>query len=265
MDTLEKIDENKTKNSKGEKFGSVHSRIINNNNNNLDKKSKTLLDNNRKETISTQSSVETQNKAGVTHPLPPPGLPAEVDYSKDSNLSKIRKMEEKSKKGTEKMNGSKNGANNFHPAEEIDTYLHNIYYDIRSPVAYSSYSKLYPHIKREGKYHITRKYLKKWLSKQETYTTFHSGQRTFRRPKVLAFTRNCQWDSDTANMVKYKSDNNEYAYFVVFIEIFTRYLYTAPLKTLRGEEMVVVFQRIIREIDEKPQILRTDQGSEYKN
>ena len=66
-------------------------------------------------------------------------------------------------------------------------------------------------------------------------------------------------------MVKYKSENNEYAYFVVFIDIFTQYLYTAPLKTLKVDEMVVVFQRIIREIDEKPKILRTDQGSEYKN
>ena len=66
-------------------------------------------------------------------------------------------------------------------------------------------------------------------------------------------------------MVKYKSDNNDYAYFVVFIDIFTRYLYTAPLKSLRAEEMVLVFQNLIREIDEKPKILRTDQGSEYKN
>ena len=66
-------------------------------------------------------------------------------------------------------------------------------------------------------------------------------------------------------MVKFKSENNDYAYFVVFIDIFTRYLYTAPLKTLRGDEMVNVFQRIIRETDEKPEILRTDQGSEYKN
>ena len=105
--------------------------------------------------------------------------------------------------------------------------------------------------------------MKKGLSKQETFTTFRPAQRTFRRPKVLAFTPNYQWDSDTANMVKYKSDN-EYAYFVVFIDIFTRYLYTSPLKTLRGQEMVVVFQRLIRKIGEKPQILITDQGSEYK-
>ena len=97
-------------------------------------------------------------------------------------------MEEKSKKEKGEMKGSKCGAKNFNPAEEIDTYLHNIYYDTRSPVAYSSYSKL--HIKREGKYHITPKYLKKWLSLQETYTTFRSARRTFQRPKVLAFTRN---------------------------------------------------------------------------
>ena len=66
-------------------------------------------------------------------------------------------------------------------------------------------------------------------------------------------------------MVKYKKENNDCAYFVVFIDIFTRYLYTAPLKSLRVEEMVNIFQRLIRKIDEKPQILRTDQGSEYKN
>ena len=35
----------------------------------------------------------------------------------------------------------------------------NIYYDIRSPVAYSGYSKLYPYIKIEEKYHVTPKYL----------------------------------------------------------------------------------------------------------
>ena len=71
------------------------------------------------------------------------------------------------------MNGSRNGTKNFNAAEEIDSYLHDLYYIIKSPVAYSSYSKLYPHIKKEAKYHVTPKYLKNWLSKQESYTTFH--------------------------------------------------------------------------------------------
>ena len=128
------------------------------------------------------------------------------------------------------MNGSRNGTKNFNQVE-IESYLHNLYYNIKSPVAHSSYSKLYPHIKKEAKYHITPRYLKKWLSKQESYTNFCPARRTFRRPKVLAFSKNYQWDSDTANMVKYKSENNDYAYFVVFIDIYTRYLYRAPLKS----------------------------------
>ena len=163
------------------------------------------------------------------------------------------------------MNGSRSGTKNFKYGEEIDTYLQDIYYDTKSPVAYSSYSKLYPYIKKEARYHVTPKYLKNWLSKQESYTTFHPARRSFRRPKVLAFRQNYQWDSDTANMVKYKKENEDYSYFVVFIDIFTRYLYTAPLKTLTGQEMSEIFDRLIKENNERPQILRSDQGSEYKN
>ena len=81
-----------------------------------------------------------------------------------------------------------------------------------------------------------------------------SARKTFHRPKVLAFAPNYQWDSDTANMVKYKKEN-----------IFTRYLYTAPLRSLKVEEMVDIFERLINWIGEKPKILRTDQEREYKN
>ena len=51
----------------------------------------------------------------------------------------------------------------------------------------------------------------------------------------------------------------------MFIDIFTRYLFTYPLKTLTGVEMVGVMQEIIGKQETKPKILRTDQGSEYKN
>ena len=85
-------------NSKREKFESVHSRILNNNN--LDKKSDKFLDSKGKESVSTEFSEKTQKKAEVPHPLPPPGLPAAVEYSKDNYLSKIRKNERKIQKGS---------------------------------------------------------------------------------------------------------------------------------------------------------------------
>ena len=85
-------------NCKREKFESVHSRILNNNN--LDKKSDKLLDSKGKESVSTEFSEKTQNKAELRHPLPPPGLPGVVEYSKDNYLSKIRKNERKIQKGS---------------------------------------------------------------------------------------------------------------------------------------------------------------------
>ena len=99
------------------------------------------------------------------------------------------------KNGTKKM---------FKYGEEIDRFFAKIYNDTRSLVAYSSFSKLYRYIKRKAMYYVLPKYLKKWLSKQESYTSFHLDQRTFRRPKVLAFAFNYQWNSDTVNRMKYK-------------------------------------------------------------
>ena len=100
---------------------------------------------------------------------------------------------------------------------------------------------------------------------QESYTSHHPVVRNFRHPRVLAFSLNYQWDSDTANMVKYKDLNDGYSYFAVFIDIFSRFLYTYPLKTLSGSEMTKIFERLINDKGVKPKKLRTDQGSEYKN
>ena len=66
-------------------------------------------------------------------------------------------------------------------------------------------------------------------------------------------------------MVKYRKSNDNYAYFVVFIDIFTRYLYTRPMYTLTGKEMKQVMSNIFEESGVKPQKIRSDQGSEYKN
>ena len=65
-------------------------------------------------------------------------------------------------------------------------------------------------------------------------------------------------------MVKYRKSNN-YAYFVIFIDIFTRYLFTRPLYTLTGKEMKQAMSNIFEESGVKPQKIRSDQGSEYKN
>ena len=177
-------------------------------------------------------------------------------------------MDSREEKGVEEKEenpvGYKNGKENSKNGD-VNSYLHNLYYNLTSPVSFSGFYKIHYKIKRDGLFKVTPKYLKKWLSMQESYASHHPVIRDFKRPRVLAFSLNYQWDSDTANMVKYKDYNDRYSYFAVFIDIFSRFLYSFPLKTLSGYEMTKNFQRLIDEKGVKPKKLRSDQGSEYKN
>ena len=177
-------------------------------------------------------------------------------------LEKAGEYTEKGKKLTDQT-GSNSG---IKISDEEEKYLKDIYYNTKSPVAFSGFQKINKFIKKnKEKESITPKKLRIWLSKQEAYTSFFPSKRRFKRPRVIAFYKNYQWDTDTANMTKYKDYNEGYGYFVVFIDIFTRYLYTAPLKTLTGQEMVFVINDLFVNVNEKPEILRSVRGSEYLN
>ena len=43
-------------------------------------------------------------------------------------------------------------------------------------------------------------------------------------------------------MIKYKKQNDGYGYFAIFIDIFTRFLYTEVMKSLTGHEMVTLLE-----------------------
>ena len=158
--------------------------------------------------------------------------------------------------------GLKNGKKT---SSEIDSYLQKIYYDTRHPASFSSIEKIYNYIRLNTDKKISRKDIRIWLSKQESYTAHCPVRRRFKRPRVLAFYKNYQWDTDTANMVKYKKQNDGYGYFAVFIDIFMRFLYTQAMKTLTGREMVTVLEKVFQKSQDQPHILRSDQGSEYVN
>ena len=86
-DILPKIQESNSEILKGEEFRSEESRILNNNK----RKSEKLLNNSRKETVSSEFSDNAKDKSEIKHPLPPPGLPEKTVYSQDNYLSKIKK------------------------------------------------------------------------------------------------------------------------------------------------------------------------------
>lgn len=72
------------------------------------------------------------------------------------------------------------------------------------------------------------------------------------------------WDGDLADVSNIAKHNDGYKFLLVLIDIFSRYLFIIPIKNKHHQSIAdglkSVFQR-----GRKPNTLRTDKGSEFKN
>ena len=95
-----------------------------------------------------------------------------------------------------------------------DDYLPSIYYDPLHAGAYGGVDKLYRAVRKEGKFVLGRSKIRNWLLKQNDYAVHRETRSKFKGRRVVAPFVDYQWDIDTANMVFYKKDNDDYAYFI---------------------------------------------------
>ena len=63
-------------------------------------------------------------------------------------------------------------------------------------------------------------------------------------------------------MRRYEDQN--YKYFLLAVDIMSKYVWTVPSRTKTGVEIVKAFQTIFKD-GRKPTLIRTDKGSEYTN
>ena len=147
---------------------------------------------------------------------------------------------------------------------KYEDYLANIYYDPKHPGAYGGVEKLYRAVRKEGKFVIGRTKIRNWLLKQEDYAVHRETRSKFKRRRVVAPFVDYQWDVDTANMTFYKKENDGNAFFVLAIDILSKFIWTVPLRTTTGQEMVLALKRMFA-AGRKPTHLRSDQGTEFVN
>lgn len=150
------------------------------------------------------------------------------------------------------------------PPLKYEEYLANMYYDPARAGAYGGVEPLYRAVRKDGKFVLSRAKIRDWLLKQEDYAVHRETRSKFKRRRVIAPFVDYQWDVDTANMANYKKDNDGYAFFVLAIDILSKYVWTVPLRTTTGQEMVEALKHIFAS-GRKPTHLRSDQGTEYVN
>ncbi|MEW8089989.1 MAG: DDE-type integrase/transposase/recombinase [Candidatus Thiodiazotropha endolucinida] len=141
-------------------------------------------------------------------------------------------------------------------------YLKRIYYDPKHPASFAGVEKLYRAVRKDGKFVLSRNKIRKWLVKQEDYAVHKEEKSKFRRRRVIAPFVDYQWDVDTADMRRY--EDQKYKYFLLAVDIMSKYVWTVPLRTKTAAEIVKAFQTIFKE-GRKPTRIRSDKGSEYVN
>ena len=146
----------------------------------------------------------------------------------------------------------------------FETYLHNIYYDPSHAGSLAGVDKLYRAVRKEGKYVLSKAKIKKWLESQETFGLHRQINRASRRRRVIAPFIDYQWEGDTCWMASFAKDNDDYRYFLLVIDVFSRYVWTVPLKSTKGTEMYTALKSIFDQ-GRSPHKLRTDKGVEFRN
>ena len=119
-------------------------------------------------------------------------------------------------------------------------------------------------MRNEGKFVLGRSKIRNWILKQEDYAVHRETRSKFKRRRVVAPFVDYQWDVDTANMAYYRKANDGFAYFVLAIDILSKFVWTVPLPTTTGQEMVGALTQIFA-TGRKPTHLRSDQGTEFVN
>jgi hypothetical protein len=124
----------------------------------------------------------------------------------------------------------------------MDDYLSSVYYDPKRPGGFGVAERLYKDVKKEGKFAKSRKEIKEWLMKQDTYTLHKPMRRHFKRNCVIVGGIDQQWQMDLADMQSMQTFNDRYCYLLVCIDIFSKYACVVPLKDKTGPTQVEAFK-----------------------
>ncbi|KAJ8321130.1 hypothetical protein KUTeg_001325, partial [Tegillarca granosa] len=135
--------------------------------------------------------------------------------------------------------------------ENEQDYLRNIWTDPKNPGAYAGPNKLYEIVRKEGKHKIGLRRIRQFLSDQDAYSLQKRGV-------------DSQWDGDLMDVKNLSKWNKGVQYILVAQDVFSRYVFAEPMDQRKGVDTVKALEKMFL-TGRKPNMLRTDKGSEFKN
>ena len=143
--------------------------------------------------------------------------------------------------------------------------MERLYFNPAKASSYSSVDSFYEEILKEGEYKPTKSFVRRWLQKYDAYTLHRPLKRTFKRNRVVVNNIDHLWEADLIvfDKSRYKGVNGDYGFILVVIDVFSRFVWTVPLKTRKCRESTEALRSILGSTGRHPRLMRTDAGGEF--
>ena len=109
--------------------------------------------------------------------------------------------------------------------------------------------------------------IQQWLSQQESYTKHKPIRRRFRRRRVIVLGKGDTWGLDLIDMSRLKQQNDQFAYVLIVIDLFSKKLDLRPLKRKFPSDVIAAFDDIIKgpvlDSEPLPAFVQSDSGGEF--
>ncbi len=152
--------------------------------------------------------------------------------------------------------------------KQFTTYLRKLYTDKTSPVAYSSPTSVYNHIKQDGVYkNIGLIRLTRYMSNFDSYS-LNKPRRKVANQKHRRYTVGLPWhqvELDLMSVARFSKQNDGVIYLLVGIDVFSKYGYAIPIQDKKTGTIIKSIDLIITSMAHKPAIIHTDLGTEFTN
>lgn len=140
--------------------------------------------------------------------------------------------------------------------------MKNIYYNYSGEGSLMGLSYLIRHF---PKY---KKYWKKWLETQDTYTKTVPLKRKFLRRRYITSRLDYSFQADVAFLktvfgIKLPTSNSDVSYLLVIVDMLSRYTYVYPLISKTSQEISDNIQKFLDKRKNKSISLMTDFGGEF--
>ena len=97
------------------------------------------------------------------------------------------------------------------------------------------------------------------------YKQHKLSRKKYRRLQINVFEKNEQWEIDLAENKDLARFNNQYRYWLVCIDVYSRYIWVELLKKKTAKNVENKFENILKKAKISPMKIQCDEGTEFQN